>query len=61
MDLWTFRKMKRQKNNTTLLRLLEPDDLDWLFKLENNRKHWAVSGTKTPFSKELLKQYIANA
>jgi len=53
--------MKRQKNNTTLLRLLEPDDLDWLFKLENNRKYWAVSGTNTPFSKELLRQYIANA
>ena len=43
------------------LRLLESDDLNWLFKLENNKNNWAVSGTDTPFSKKILKQYIACA
>ncbi len=61
MELWKFRKMELQKNNTIQLRLLEPDDLDWLFKLENDKRHWAVSGTDTPFSKKILKQYIACA
>ncbi len=51
----------RSTNNNIHLRLLEPDDLNWLFKLENNKNDWAVSGTDTAFSKKILKQYIACA
>lgn len=47
--------------NDILLRALEPEDLEFLFKIENNTAFWEVSGTKTPFSKYLLKQYIANS
>ena len=48
------------KNNISL-RALEPEDLDFLFNIENNTSFWEVSGTKTPFSKYILKQYIANS
>ena len=45
----------------TALRALEPEDLDFLFQIENNESFWEVSYTQTPFSKFLLKQYIENA
>ena len=43
------------------LRALEPEDLDFLFKIENNESFWEVSHTQTPFSKFILKQYLENA
>ncbi|AUC14722.1 GNAT family N-acetyltransferase [Tenacibaculum sp. SZ-18] len=42
------------------LRAIEPEDLDFLFQIENNELFWEVSHTQTPFSKFLLKQYIEN-
>ncbi|TDQ27814.1 GNAT family N-acetyltransferase [Tenacibaculum caenipelagi] len=43
------------------LRALEPEDLEFLFQIENNELFWEVSHTQTPFSKYLLKQYLENA
>lgn len=43
------------------LRALEPEDLDFLFQIENNESFWEVSHTQTPFSKFILKQYLENA
>tara|TARA_B110000090_G_scaffold196891_1_gene234282 strand:- start:22 stop:552 length:531 start_codon:yes stop_codon:yes gene_type:complete len=43
------------------LRALEPEDLEFLFEIENNETYWEVSHTQTPFSKYVLKQYIENA
>ena len=43
------------------LRALEPEDLDFLYKIENNERFWEVSHTQVPFSKYLLKQYLENA
>lgn len=43
------------------LRALEPEDLEFLFQIENNDSFWEVSHTQTPFSKYILKQYIENA
>ena len=43
------------------LRALEPTDLDFLFELENNTMVWEISGTVTPYSKHVLKQYLDNA
>lgn len=40
------------------LRALEPEDLTFLFQMENDEKFWHVSNTQTPFSKYLLKNYI---
>lgn len=43
------------------LRALEPEDLDWLFALENDESLWHISLTHQPFSKYLLAEYIKNA
>ena len=43
------------------LRALEPDDLNFLYELENNEAIWEISGTVTPYSRHILKEYIANA
>jgi len=43
------------------LRALEPEDLDFLFETENDTSFWEVSSMQTPFSRFILKQYLANA
>lgn len=43
------------------LRALEPEDLEFLFQMENNELFWEVSHTQAPFSKFLLKQYLENS
>jgi len=43
------------------LRALEPEDLEFLFTIENNESFWEVSHTQTPFSKFILKQYLENS
>jgi len=43
------------------LRALEPKDLNFLFDTENDTSLWEVSSTQTPFSRNLLEHYIANA
>lgn len=43
------------------LRAIEPEDIDQLMQWENNIDNWEVSGTITPFSRNLLQQYINNA
>ena len=40
------------------LRPLEPEDLEVLYKWENDLSIWNVSNTLTPFSRFILKQYI---
>lgn len=42
------------------LRALEPEDLEYLYKWENDPKVWSVSGTVAPFSRYALKCYIEN-
>ncbi|MFM1808364.1 MAG: hypothetical protein RLZZ242_1089 [Bacteroidota bacterium] len=49
------------RDNELSLRALEPSDLDWLYHLENETELWPVSETLTPFSSELLSNYIENA
>lgn len=44
-----------------LLRALEPEDLDLLFAIENDTAGWELSNTQAPYSKHILKQYLANA
>lgn len=40
------------------IRLLEPDDLDFLEKIENNEVYWKLSDTIVPFSRKVLEEYI---
>ena len=44
--------------NLISLRALEPEDLTFLFEMENDERFWQVSNTQVPFSKYLLKNYI---
>ncbi|QMU30238.1 GNAT family N-acetyltransferase [Adhaeribacter radiodurans] len=43
------------------LRALEPDDLEFLYSLENNPDIWQVSNTTTPYAKHVLQQYLEQA
>ena len=43
------------------LRALEPEDLEFLYAIENNESFWEISHTQIPFSKYILKQYLENA
>ena len=49
------------KGENIYLRALEPNDLDVLYKWENNPVIWKVSNTFAPFSKFVLEQYLVNA
>lgn len=53
--------MKTLVGNSVYLRALEPEDLSFLFKNENDEDFWHVSHTQQPFSKFLLKKYLENA
>jgi diamine N-acetyltransferase len=43
------------------LRALEPEDLDFVYQIENDETIWEVSNTQTPYSRFLIKQYLENA
>lgn len=44
-----------------MLRALEPDDLEFLFALENEPAIWAVSDTLAPVSRHALREYLRHA
>ncbi|SDI20059.1 GNAT family N-acetyltransferase [Winogradskyella thalassocola] len=43
------------------LRALEPEDLDFVYRIENDTSLWELSDTQTPYSRFLIKQYLKNA
>jgi diamine N-acetyltransferase len=43
------------------LRALEPEDLELLYKWENNESHWIISNTIKPFSRYTLRRYLENS
>lgn len=43
------------------LRALEPEDLELLYKWENNEAQWLISNTITPYSKYTLRRYLENS
>ena len=45
----------------TILRALEPEDLDLLYTIENDRQLWWVGTQTAPYSRYRLRDYIANA
>ncbi len=49
------------KGKHVYLRALEPEDLEFLYELENNPAIWEISGTVTPYSKHVLGLYLENA
>lgn len=53
--------MHTLKGKQLFLRALEPEDLELIYKIENNQDNWEVSQTQTPFSKYVISQYLENA
>jgi len=51
----------KKNNHLIILRALEPSDIDWLFRWENDPEIWKVSNTITPYSRYTLEKYIENA
>lgn len=48
------------ENKELKLRALEPEDLDILYKWENNTNLWVYGNTLTPYSKLALRNYISD-
>lgn len=53
--------MKTLKGNHIYLRALEPEDLEFLYGLENDESVWEISNTTSPYSKFILTQYLENS
>lgn len=43
------------------LRALEPEDLEFVYAIENDEKIWDISHTQTPYSLFLIREYLKNA
>ena len=53
--------MKTLKGKNIFLRALEPNDLEFIYAIENDESVWEVSQTQTPYSRFLIRQYLENA
>ena len=49
------------KGTTIYLRALEPEDLAFVYRIENDETIWEVSNTQSPYSRFLIRQYLENA
>lgn len=49
------------KGKNCYLRALEPQDLEFIYAIENDESVWEVSHTQTPYSRFLVRQYLENA
>ncbi|WP_456313387.1 GNAT family N-acetyltransferase [Pseudomonas shirazensis] len=49
------------KGENIYLRALEPNDLEFVYAMENDQSIWEVSNTQTPYSRFLVRQYLENA
>lgn len=54
--------MKNQLTHGKIaLRSLEPEDVDLLYRWENNMEIWELSNTRSPFSRHILAEYIKHS
>ncbi|MDR0983311.1 MAG: GNAT family N-acetyltransferase [Culturomica sp.] len=49
------------QDENIIIRAIEPEDLEFLYKWENDMDFWDVSETITPLSRYALKKYIENS
>lgn len=49
------------KGENIYIRALEPNDLEFIYAMENDERIWEVSNTQTPYSRFLVRQYLENA
>ncbi|MFC2086738.1 GNAT family N-acetyltransferase [Bacteroidota bacterium] len=53
--------MQILENQIIKLRPLEPEDIETLYRWENDPSIWRLSNTITPFSKDILSKFIKSA
>lgn len=53
--------MQFLQNENIILRALEPEDLEFLYRWENDTTHWLSANTRSPYSRFQLKEYISQA
>ena len=53
--------MQALQGKSIQIRALEPEDLDFLYQVENDLNYWEVSSTQAPYSRFVLQQYLDNA
>ncbi|WP_277044610.1 GNAT family N-acetyltransferase [Prevotella multiformis] len=53
--------MERKHEAGVILRAMEPEDLDMLYHIENDRSLWNIASTNVPYSRYALHNYIADA
>ena len=53
--------VKVMVNAKVKLRAMEPEDLDLLYRIENDAELWAVGETNVPYSRYTLHDYIATS
>lgn len=49
------------KGSHVFLRAMEPEDLDLLYRIENDEELWCVGSTNVPYSRYLLHDFIAES
>lgn len=49
------------KDDTLFLRSPEPEDLELLYKMENDTALWEVGSTLLPYSRHTLREYLKNS
>lgn len=49
------------QNDLCSLRAVDPEDLEFIYNLENNPSLWEFGHTITPFSKFTIREYLENA
>lgn len=49
------------KEGEVLLRAMEPEDLDLLYRVENDRDLWALGSTNVPYSRYVLHDFLAQS
>lgn len=50
-----------KKETQVRLRAIEPEDLDLLYRIENDMRLWNVGASNVPYSRYTLHDYIANS
>ncbi len=53
--------MTTLRGNGYYLRALEPEDLEFVYAVENDQTMWHVSNAQTPCSRFFVRQYLENA
>jgi|SRR5574344_553443 diamine N-acetyltransferase len=53
--------MAEKKKNEVTLRAIEPEDLDVLYEIENDRDVWDCGPTSVPYSRYVLHKYLSAA